>query len=193
MAFCIVTCICQFFFCKGAFFHRTESDFFLFLFPYLCPPGLSVRLLSPLYMGIFNWNSVHRLVEFDSFLHLTPPVLTEFDMTEYRFPWDICNGCGMLTGGAYSSGHLVLSPFGTCMCSNVEINLSLACLVSGRLNFEHPSVLLLCLSWEYADQEVRMDLVEYFGRVISLLTWVSVCITSDCDINKMFRYLMHLY
>ena len=46
---------------------------------------------------------------------------------------------------AYSSGHLVLSHFGTCMCSNVETNLSWTCLVSGLLNFEHPSVLLFCL------------------------------------------------
>ena len=52
----------------------------------------------------------------------------------------------MPTGDAYSSGHLVLSHFGTCMCSNVETNLSWTCLVSGLLNFEHPSVLLFCLS-----------------------------------------------
>ena len=45
----------------------------------------------------------------------------------------------------YSSGHLVLSHFGTCMCSNFETNLSWTCLVSGLLNFEHPSVLLFCL------------------------------------------------
>ena len=31
------------------------------------------------------------------------------------------------------------------MCSNVESNLSWTCLVSGPLNFEHPSVLLFCL------------------------------------------------
>ena len=43
-----------------------------------------------------------------------------------------------------SAGHLVLSHFGTCMCSNVETNLSWTCLVSGLLNFEHPSVLLVC-------------------------------------------------
>ena len=30
------------------------------------------------------------------------------------------------------------------MCSNVETNLSWTCLVSGLLNFEHPSVLLFC-------------------------------------------------
>ena len=50
----------------------------------------------------------------------------------------------MPTEDAYSSGHLVLSHFGTCMCCNVETNLSWACLVSGPLSFEHPSVLLLC-------------------------------------------------
>ena len=50
----------------------------------------------------------------------------------------------MPTEDAYSSGHLVLSHFGTCMCSNVETNLSWTCLVSWLLNFEHPSVLLFC-------------------------------------------------
>ena len=28
-----------------------------------------------------------------------------------RFPWSICDGCGMPAGSAYPSGHLVLSPF----------------------------------------------------------------------------------
>ena len=50
----------------------------------------------------------------------------------------------MPTEDAYSSGHLVLSHSGTCMCSNVETNLSWTCLVSGLLNFEHPSVLFFC-------------------------------------------------
>ena len=42
--------------------------------------------------------------------------------------------------------HLVLSHFGTAMCSNVETNryLSWTCLVCGLLSFEHPSVLLFC-------------------------------------------------
>ena len=53
-----------------------------------------------------------------------------------RFQQNICNGCGMPTGDADSFGHLVLSHFGTCMCSNVETNLSWTCLVSGLLNFE---------------------------------------------------------
>ena len=63
-------------------------------------------------------------------------------LTKYWFPLSICNGCGMPTGDAYSSGHLVLSHFWTCKCSNVETNLSWTCLVSGLLSFEHPSVLL---------------------------------------------------
>ena len=63
-----------------------------------------------------------------------------------RFPKNICNGCGMQTEDAYSSGHLVLSHFGTCKCSNVETNLSWTCLVSGLLSFEHHSVLLFLAS-----------------------------------------------
>ena len=50
------------------------------------------------------------------------------------------NGCGMLTDDAYSSGHLVLSHFGTCKFSNVETNLSWTCLVSGLLSFKQHSV-----------------------------------------------------
>ena len=75
-----------------------------------------------------------------------PDLITEFDFLSNcaRFPWNICNGCGIPTEEAYSSGHLVMSHFGTCMCSNVETNLSWTCLVSGLLNFEHPSVLLFC-------------------------------------------------
>ena len=72
-------------------------------------------------------------------------LLTEFDMTEYRFPWDVCNGCSMLARDAYSSRHLVLSHSGTCKCSHVETYLSWTCLVSGLLSFEHPSVLLVLL------------------------------------------------
>ena len=75
-------------------------------------------------------------------------LITEFDFLPNcaRFPQNICNGCGMPTEDAYSSGHLVLSHFGTCMCSNVETNLSWTCLLSGLLNFEQPSVLLPLLS-----------------------------------------------
>ena len=52
---------------------------------------------------------------------------------------------------------LVLSHFGTCMCSNVETNLSWTCLVSGPLNFEHPSVLLFCLKLLGCGETVTAD------------------------------------
>ena len=93
--------------------------------------------LSLIWLLSLIWN--HRF--------MTPSLiwlLIEFDITDYRFPWVICNGCGIPTGYTYSSGHLVLSHFGTCMCSNVETSLSWACLVSRLLSFEHPSVLLFC-------------------------------------------------
>ena len=52
-------------------------------------------------------------------------LFTEIYITELeRFQQNICNRCGMPAGDADSSGHLVLSQFGTCMCSNVETNLS---------------------------------------------------------------------
>ena len=57
--------------------------------------------------------------------------ITEFDFLPNCvrwFPKNICNGYGMPTEDAYSSGHLVLSDFETCICSNVEINLSWSCL-----------------------------------------------------------------
>ena len=52
----------------------------------------------------------------------------------------------MPTEDAYSSRRLVMSHFGTCICSNVETNLSWTCIVSGLLIFEHPSVLLFCFN-----------------------------------------------
>ena len=58
--------------------------------------------------------------------------IPEFDFLPncVRFPLNICNECGMPTEDAYYSGHLALSHFGTCICSNVETNLSWTCLVS---------------------------------------------------------------
>ena len=76
----------------------------------------NVLLLRPLTLN-------HTLHQFMTpFRDLT---FTDFDVvTEYRFPLGICNGCGMPTRDAYSSGHMVLSNFGTCLCSNAETNLS---------------------------------------------------------------------
>ena len=48
--------------------------------------------------------------------------------------------------------------FGTCICSNVENNLSWACLVSGLLNCEHPSVLLFCLQAVWHESRERLPL-----------------------------------
>ena len=95
------------------------------------------------------WDHWHSILHYTSIWHLSPIWhFTDFDViTKYRFPKGICNGCGMPTGDAYSSGHLVLSHFGTCMFSNFETNLSWTCLVSGLLSFEHPSVLLFCFGY----------------------------------------------
>ena len=78
---------------------------------------------------------------------------------------------GMPTEEAYSSGHPVLSHFGTCMCSNVETNLSWTYLFSGLLSFEHPSVLLFC------------------SFRISLRSRVFTCNSSDGSSNGFTLYL----
>ena len=61
-------------------------------------------------------------------------------------------------------------PFGTYMCSNVETNLSWICLVSGLLNFEHPSVLLFCSF----DWSIFLSIMESW-KLIPLKTYV-LCI-----------------
>ena len=82
------------------------------------------------------------------FDHLLIMVLiTEFDFLPNctRFPWNICNGCGMPTEDAYSSGHLVLSHFRFACVLMSRPSLSWTCLVSGLYEFRNPSVLLFCL------------------------------------------------
>ena len=72
-----------------------------------------------------------------------PDLITEFDfyLIARGFHRTFATGAACQQRDAYSSGHLVLSHFGTCKCSNVETNLSWTCLFSGLLSFEHPSVL----------------------------------------------------
>ena len=61
-----------------------------------------------------------------------------------RFPLNICNGWGMPTEDAYSSGHLVLSHFGL-SCSLTRPIFNELVLFPDFLSFERPSVLLFCL------------------------------------------------
>ena len=132
-------------------------------FPRLTPPfhvpfpGLTSYWAKEKYRGVFGEfkgpetrQVQERLVS--TLEHMQVP---KWDRTRiwhdwHRFPWDFCNGLGMITGNAFASGHLVLSHFGTCKCSYVETNLSWSCLASGLLSFEHPSLLLFCfphLTW----------------------------------------------
>ena len=118
-----------------------------------------------------------------AFVHLTETTLPTYDAFRTRpicrifHYWTgkvskeyICNGCGMSAGDADSSGHLVLSHFGHCMCSNVETNLSLTCLFSGLLNFEHPSVLLFCFVHVRLLLQYRRFSCRVFGPRISKIT-----------------------
>ena len=75
----------------------------------------------------------------------------------------------MLTGDACSSGHLVLSHFGTCKCSNVATNLSWTCVVSWFLSFEHPSVLLL-----FAKNKCKSQMgQDQVSGGVSVLCWLA--------------------
>ena len=76
-------------------------------------------------------------------------LISEFDFSSYytMFPYNICKGCGVPIEDTHSSGKLVLPNDGTCMCSNVEINLCWT-LFSGLLSFEHPSDLLFFASYK---------------------------------------------
>ena len=79
----------------------------------------------------------------------------------------------MPTEDAYSSGHLVLSHFRTCKCSNVETNISWTCLVSGLLSFEHPSVLLFLLNAKYEKHALyhplKSRILTYYNSCIKLV------------------------
>ena len=45
---------------------------------------------------------------------------TELDLHRIeRFPWSICDGCGMPAGSAYPSGHLVPSPIVGLACAPI--------------------------------------------------------------------------
>ena len=80
-----------------------------------------------------NWSDITPIFEPITELDL----ITNFDLiTKFReVSIEHCNGCGWPTEDAYSSGHLVLSHFGTCICSNVETILSWTCHVYGPFQF----------------------------------------------------------
>ena len=80
----------------------------------------------------------HRFVYFNIKFHSIcfPPLIFKSTFYFCSLSWMSLN---------YSSEHLFLSHFGTCICSNIETNLSWIYLVSGFLSFEHPSVLLYCI------------------------------------------------
>ena len=63
--------------------------------------------------------TLHR----SDFIPILDP-FTELDLlpTYEKFPYNICDGCSMLSGDAYSSGHLVPSHIGLAYVLLVETN-----------------------------------------------------------------------
>ena len=79
---------------------------------------------------------------------------------------------------AYSSGHQVLSHFGTCNWSNVETNLSWICLVSGLYSFEHPSVLLSCFQLQNLVYQFRLlALRKFHGHYWDLINQYEITLS----------------
>ena len=79
---------------------------------------------------------------------------------------------------AYSSGHQVLSHFGTCNWSNVETNISWICLVSGLLSFEHPSVRLSCFRLQNLVYQCRfLALRKFHGRYWDIINQYEVSLS----------------
>ena len=67
---------------------------------------------------------------------------------------DICNGCGMPTEDAYSSGHLVLSHLGLTSILMLRPFIPEIVISMDLLSFKHPSVLLFCPStWFVCDHQ----------------------------------------
>ena len=67
--------------------------------------------MMTIYSDTLQWSGITPI--FDPFTDLD--LITKFDFLLIceMFPQNICNGCGMPTEDAYSSGHLVLSHCGT--------------------------------------------------------------------------------
>ena len=92
----------------------------------------NVLLLRPLTLNhslhhqFVTLQPIAQLTEYDSFPGFMSLsliwLLNVSDKTEYRFPWGIYNGCSMLTGDAYSSGHLVPSHWGLAYVLLVKTN-----------------------------------------------------------------------
>ena len=96
--------------CKCSFVETTETP------SYITPP------IHDPFPDLTSYRIWHlSLIWHHQFMTLSQiRLLTEFDITDYWFPWGICNGCGMPTGDAYSSGHLVLFLWGLAFVLFVE-------------------------------------------------------------------------
>ena len=131
-------------------------------------------------------------------------LITQFDFlpnctslpSSGMFAYNTCIGSGMPKEDAYSSGHLVLSHFGICKCSNVETNLSWTCLVARPLSFEHPSVLLFCLNHS---TDASSAMLVYASKC-SILLWSCItnrllwCVRWQQSLNKaktLMSYIWH--
>ena len=84
-------------------------------------------------------------------------LIPNLTFTDYEwFPWSICNGCGMPTGNAYPSGHLVPSHHcWTCLCSNCWYQIRRTCHVFTRLFTSNTPWYFLDFASELPNMQLR--------------------------------------
>ena len=99
--------------------------------------------MMTIYSDTFHWSGITPI--FDPITDLDLITIFDFLPNCERFPLNICKGCDMPKEDAYSSGHLVLSHFGTCKSSHVETNLSWTCLVPDFWVSNIPLYFFFCL------------------------------------------------
>ena len=104
------------------------------------PEGYMIFLRMTIYSVILKWSDTTSIFD---------PVTDEDLITEFDFS-PIVPGFHRTFATDAACQQRTLTPQDiwscpTCICSNVEINISWTCLVSGLLSFKHPLVLLFCL------------------------------------------------
>ena len=83
----------------------------------------------------------------------------------------------------------------SCMCSNVETNLSWTCLVSGLLNFEHPSVLLFCIELFHEAKSIPLAIPMTIKKRRYIRFSMNFCATPllICDVSQTKLWLSKGY
>ena len=148
-----------------------------------------------IYSNTLHWSDITPVFDPVSDLDL----ITEFGflLNCTMFPLNICNFCGMAAEDDYSSEHLVLSHFGTCMSSNVETILSWNCLFSDFWVSNIPHY--FCFPWLHVPSGTLWSTSSDNHRVVEItkhrlktlarsINPFSVCMSMNLILQQIMRY-----